>query len=245
MACEYREGPRIETIIPSKINGFDVNCCETNPWFNQLGDISLGLFEGAPAARKQAISHRGFTVGAFGVGLRQTLHNGNYEYKTFRGANNKPYPEGDINVHAEQEIVRDASRSGSKLTSVVLYGDNQPDRKSGVLFPAIVPCSAICLPMLIESPVIDNKLTMFASLSPERKTVMLYTLPELKNAYETHNPDLLYSTTFENEIEVATLHGDEEELCFCDNDECRKFDEEFYRKISNVVLTHLLYNLSS
>jgi hypothetical protein len=232
---------RYSITVPLEAQALITGYNETNPWLNQANDVMRGLFMGGSTARAQAISHRNFTVGAFATGLRQALPDGSHIYRSFHGANEKPIADGSVNIHAEAEIVHEARRYGSVLTTMVLYGDNQPDQKSGIAFPAIVPCSAVCLPMLKSAECINDRLTVLSSLSPDRKTVMLYTLPELEAAYSRRDPDMLYSTSFEVELGQFDPLSDQQDIDDTTDD---TFEHEYTEKVSQVLLAHFMAETS-
>lgn len=240
MSASHELDERYSIYTPVEAQASITGYRQTDPWLNQANDVMRGIIMGASTARQEAVSYRNFTIGAFGAGLRQQLDDGSHVHRSFHGANQKPESGGSINIHAEQAVITAAERHGATLTSLALYGDNQPDQKSGLLFPAIVPCSAVCLPALEASTVIDQELTLFSSLSPDRKVVMLYSLPELATAYSTDNPDMIYRASFDKPLELFDPKASREQLRVSDESEDRAFDDEFFRKISQVVLSRLL-----
>lgn len=183
---------RYDVPIPLLAQQLITGYTETNPWLNQSNDIMRAILMGVAMARPNAVSYRGFTVGAVGIGLRQSAANGDHLIRTFHGANDKPEPNGAINIHAEHEVLDAAEQSSAVLTTLALYGDNQPDDGRGTSFPAIVPCSKVCLPRLQRSPAIDPRRTIFTSLSPARNMLLLYRLDELERSYETRSSDEIH-----------------------------------------------------
>mgnify|MGYP000861581442 CR=1 FL=1 len=229
---------RYDVPIPLFAQQLITGYTEKNPWLDQSNDIMRAIIMGVALARPNAVSHRGFTVGAVGIGLRQTAANGDHLIRTFHGANDKPEPDGPVNIHAEHEVLDAAEQSGAVLTTLALYGDNQPDDGRGTSFPAIVPCSKVCLPRLQRSLAIDRRRTIFTSLSPTRDTLLLYRLAELEWAYEARSSDGIHRIDLGSPLQLfdAAATQSEEEHTVQPRDETA--DEAFLFGIVDFTLRH-------
>jgi len=177
-------------VIPAAAQDLITGYKNTDPWAQQANDIQRALIMSVSLAKEIAVSYRDFKVGAIGTALTQKMENGDDIIRSFSGTNIKRSKDDPLDVHAEEAVLSKAERAKVIVSSLAIYGDNQPDDESGLFFPALPPCSRRCLPLMLKSPAMHEK-TVITGLSSDRKTIMLYGVRELLNAYESGRPDSL------------------------------------------------------
>ncbi len=166
----------------------------TNPWLQQPQAAAIALFR-AIEARKYAHTWRKenpIHVGACGISLPDRDHFTAY----IHGANFKPEQYGPINTHAEEEVLY-AARSVLNVLAVV--GDVQPDDNTGLAAETLLPCSAVCLPMLKASQSLESH-SLILSANPDLSVVQYYGVPELNKVYETGDVGELITVHLETSL---------------------------------------------
>lgn len=196
---------RYDLVVPKEFKESITGFSGSDPWLQQSNDVMRAIILGSKLARDRAVSWRGFTVGAIGVSLFETLENGDGISRTFFGANDKPDEFGPINIHAEQEVLERAEEHNIQLSVLTVFGSEQPDDGTSVVFPALSPCSKICLPLLQKSPVISRERSIISSVSHDRKKLVLYTLPDLEKAYETNSVNHMTVVEFKHPLPTYEL----------------------------------------
>ncbi len=129
----------------------------------------------ARQARQHAVSYRKFDVGAAAYAMQYNPS----QFQIFTGANFKPSPESDYNVHAEQLAVERAHQLGYQAISIIgVVGETQPDQQSGHEMNTLHPCGK-CRFALGASALLSRTNTLIATASPDLRTIELSTVSKL------------------------------------------------------------------
>jgi hypothetical protein len=164
-----------------------------NPWLRQAGDSVVGLHR-AQATLHRAVSYRNFRVSACAI----TLLDEDLTVSYIHGHNKTPKQDGSVSLHAEDNVLEQVTQLARNDISVIsVVGDVQLDDVTGLKAPTLLPCYKNCLPKLENSPRV-NPATLIVSSTVDLKTVQYYDVETLRRSYESRNPDLLPTVTFES-----------------------------------------------
>ena len=146
------------------------------------GNLLFALIR-AREAQELAVSYRDFKVGAAALGFI-----GNPSYRQLMtGVNMKPDEDTAMNVHAEQVSLQKARDRGFDIVSMlVVVGNTQSDKQSGVEMPTLHPCG-LCRGVMSSDPLIDNEATLIVSALPDFSKIEMYNLEALHAFHESHD----------------------------------------------------------
>jgi cytidine deaminase len=136
----------------------------------------------AQKASELALSWRDYRVGAAAIAYDPKTR----MYGTFVGANIKPGPDSDINIHAEQMVLAKVKMHDlPNVVAMAIWGD--PDDKDSNPFgvPTRRPCQR-CDQMFMEAPEVSERMLILSS-NKDLTVCEFYSPQELHDYYERGN----------------------------------------------------------